>query len=295
MNTTSNLSAAVMEAYSKEIMLAAQPSLRYEQFATKKTEFGGPGKTVEFLKYGNLAEGGELAETDDIVAKDMSASQIPLTLKEYGNAVRVSEFLIRTSFDDVMATGAILLGQDYAKVIDKALRTVMLAGSQVVYAGSKTARAQIAAGDAMSTKEIKDVVEVLETNNTPKYAGDSYICFLHPHQGRKLRDDENWINAAHYAGSTQIFLGELGKYEDTRFVSTTQQVILAAAGAGAPAADVYQAVMFGDNAYGLGWGLPVEMRDNGIEDHGRKRSLAWYAIMACGLLNSERLVRIETN
>ena len=40
---------------------------------------------------------------------------------------------------------------------------------------------------------------------------------------------------------------------------------------------------------------PVEMRDNGVEDFGRKHSLAWYTIMGCGLVQEERVVRGESS
>ena len=64
---------------------------------------------------------------------------------------------------------------------------------------------------------------------------------------------------------------------------------------GAPAStDVYQAVLFGDAYYGIAWSLPVELRDNGTEDFGRKRSLAWYAIFGVGLLHNDYGVVIET-
>ena len=57
---------------------------------------------------------------------------------------------------------------------------------------------------------------------------------------------------------------------------------------------VYKAVIFGDEYYGIAWSLPVELRDNGVEDFGRKQSLAWYAIWGTGILNNEYGVVIET-
>lgn len=292
--TTGNLSPAVLIAYSKDILLSAQPVVRFEQFAVKKTDLSAtPGLTVNFLRYNNLTLGGALVQGTAMTKQALAGSQVAITVGEFGNATSVQELLLRTSFDDVMASAATLLGFDYAKVLDGSLRDEVLTTPNVNFAGTATARNQIAATFYMDTVLIKDTVEDLQTNDTPKYAGDSYIAFVHPHQARKLRDDQNWINAAQYAGSVQIFLGELGMYEDVRFVSTTQMPILAGAGL-AGAVDVYQAVMFGDNAYGLAWGLPVEMRDNGIEDFGREHSLAWYGIWGNKILQSERIWRMET-
>lgn len=58
--------------------------------------------------------------------------------------------------------------------------------------------------------------------------------------------------------------------------------------------DLYRATMFGDQAYALADSLPVELRDNGVEDFGRQHSLAWYAIYGCGVLNEKHGVHIIT-
>lgn len=58
--------------------------------------------------------------------------------------------------------------------------------------------------------------------------------------------------------------------------------------------NVYQSVIFGDNYYAVAFGLPVELRDNGIVDYGRERGLAWYSIFGTGLLHDEYGVVIET-
>ena len=68
----------------------------------------------------------------------------------------------------------------------------------------------------------------------------------------------------------------------------------AQSGDGTLATNVYQSVIFGDAYYGIAWSLPVELRDNGVEDFGRKRSLAWYAIWGTGLLHNDYGVVIET-
>ena len=63
---------------------------------------------------------------------------------------------------------------------------------------------------------------------------------------------------------------------------------------GSTSTNVYQAVVFGDAYYGIAFSLPVELRDNGVEDFGRKRSLAWYAIFGVGKLHDQYGVVIET-
>lgn len=288
MTTTTNLTQAVLTVYSKDIMFHAQPVLRYAQFATKKTELGvTPGLEITFMKYNNLTEGGALDENTPMTTQALSASQISIRVTEYGNAVKVSELLLQSSFDDVLASGARLLGLDYAKVVDKMFRDVVLASPNVYYAGGKSARTELVAEDLFSSAVIKDVVEVLETKNVRKYNGDAYICFIHPHQARGLKDDTDFKNAKDYGA---IYAGEIGRVDDVIFISTTQQPIVTDATAG----DVYQAVIFGDNAYGWAEALPVEMRDGGIQDFGRNHSLAWYSIMGAGIVEEDNILVIET-
>lgn len=301
---------AVRMVYSKEIEFKALPVMRFFQFATVKTELGTePGLTISMLTYDNLALGGALTEMTNMTTQALSGSTKQITVQEYGNAVSVSELLVQSSFDDIMASATTLLGRDYAMVVDCELRDAALGNSNyVVYAGGKKTRAELTSADTFKVAVLKDAIEILATNNAPKYANTNWICFVHPHQSRGLRDDNAWINASNYGAPEQLFTGEIGRIDDTRFIETTLmcngacastdpafEASLKKGAEGAPAdCDVYQAVVFGDAYYGIAFSLPVELRDNGVEDFGRKRSLAWYAIFGVGRLHNEYGVVIET-
>ena len=302
-------SDGIRMVYSREIEFKALPLMRFAQFATQKTELGvEPGLTISMLTYDNLALGGALTELQNMSTQALSGSLKQITVQEHGNAVSNSELLIQSSFDDIMATTTTLLGRDYALVMECELRDVALTGTNIVYGGKKSSRANLTASDKLTVSVIKDAIEVLATNNAPKYQNLYWICFVHPHQSRDLRDDSAWINGSNYGAPEQLFTGEIGRIDDTRFIETTLMCNGAAAAtdpsykaelvhgaSGAPAdVDVYQAVIFGDAYYGIAWSLPVELRDNGVEDFGRKRSLAWYAIWGTGLLHNEYGVVIET-
>ena len=96
--------------YSQEVLLAAQPLLKFDQFAVVKTELNvSPGMTISFLGYDNIAQGGKLTERTQMTTKTLSTNTRQITVYEYGNAVATSEFLLQTSFRDVMADAAVLL------------------------------------------------------------------------------------------------------------------------------------------------------------------------------------------
>ena len=315
-NNLSKFTDAVRTVYSKEIEFKALPNMRFMQFAQVKTELGvEPGLTISMLTYDNLALGGALTEMTNLETQALSGSTKQITVSEYGNAIAVSELLVQSSFDDIMASATTLLGRDYAMVLDCELRDVALTGTNRIYAANGTtkviARKDLVSACNLKVSTIKDAIEILATNNAPKAVGGAYwVCFVHPHQSRALRDDSAWINASNYGAPEQLFTGEIGRIDDCRFIETTLMSNGACAvadpaydanlivGAGAVGATnqvaVYQSVLFGDAYYGIAFSLPVEFRDNGVEDFGRKRSLAWYSIFGVGKLHDNYGVVIET-
>lgn len=298
--------------YSKDIEFKALPIMRFFQFATVKTELGKtPGLTIQMLTYDNLKLGGKLVEGTKMTTQALSSSMKSITVEEKGNAVAVSELLLQSSFDDIMASATTLLGRDYALVLDCELRDTALAGTNVIYASKSTGekvteRTGLDATCTFKVSTVKDAVEILATNNAPKYNGANWICFVHPHQSRNLRDDSAWIEASKYGKPDQLFTGEIGMIDDVKFIETTLMCNGKAPesdpafknelknGQASNTVDVYKSVIFGDNYYAIAFGLPVELRDNGVVDFGREHGLAWYAIWGTGRLHDEYGVVIET-
>lgn len=297
--------------YSKEIEFKALPVMRFNQFATTKTELGTePGMTISMLTYDNLKRGGALQEMKDMETQALSGSTKQITVVEYGNAVSVTELLVRTSFDDIMASTTTLLGRDYAQTLDCELRDAALSGSNVIY-GKKTngtvvtSRGDITADCTFKVSTVKDGIEILSTNNAPKHtlANNRWVSFLHPHQSRVLRDDPSWVEASKYGAPEQLFNGEIGRIDDTIFIETTIMCNSACAPTdvaydsdlvATDGTKVFQSVLMGDSYYGIATALPVELRDDGVKDFGRKRSLAWYSIFGVAVLNDGYGVVIET-
>ena len=159
-----------------------------------------------------------------------------------------------------------------------------------------------------ATEVIRQGVEILQTKNAPKFMGDFYICFVHPHQSSYLKRDPDWVAAQNYAQTRALFNGELGRWEDVVFVGTTHcqngaaaaadpgylAALVNAATGGAANANVYESLMFADSAVGKATALPVEMRDDGVKDYGRNHGLAWYTIMGSAIVEDDFIVRIET-
>ncbi len=304
------LPQAILDVYSMDILHEAVGIMRFEEFAVKKTELTAqPGQTINMTRYNNIERGGQLDEHVELVEKSMSASQQGISVTEWGNAIGVSEKLLQMSYDDTLAEAAVLLGRDYAIVNDLMCRDALILSTQVIYTGNRANRAALIGGtDYFDVENIRLGVEILQTKNAPKFNGDFYICFIHPHQAAYLKRDPDWVSANNYANTRALFNGELGRWEDTIFIGTThcrngaaattdpgyESTMADAATGGATAADVYEALLFADSAYGKAVGLPVEMRDDGVRDYGRKHGLAWYSIMGAGIIEDDFVIRIES-
>lgn len=304
------LPQAILDVYSMDIMHEALGIMRLEEFAVKKTELTAqPGQTINFTRYNNITRGGKLAEDQAMPERTMSASQKGISVTEYGNGIKITEKLLQMSFDDQLAQAAVLLGRDYAVVNDLMCREALQLAIQLLYAGERTARADLQGGvDYFDVEIIRKGVEILQTKNAPKFNGDFYVCFLHPHQAAYIKRDPDWVSANNYANTRRLFNGEIGRWEDVVFIGTThmrngaagtedpgyESTMVNAATGGVSPANVYESFLFADSAYGVATGLPVELRDDGVTDYGRFHGLAWYAIRGAGLIEDDFIVKFET-
>lgn len=287
------LTEAILEVYSKEISFVAEPSFRFAQFATVVNDLNAtPGLKVTFMRYANLSDAEELTEGTPMETEAMSASQTHIEVTEYGKATSVTELALKASFTKIMKDAAILLGRNYARLVDTILRDALLTSANEICAGRlddvDALQHTGASPKLFDSALLKDAVEVLETKNVRKYNGDAYICFCSPHQTRGLKDDPDYKLAKDY---TSIYAGEIGRIDDIIFITSTMNKITTLADHN----DVHTAIMVGENAYGWAKGQEVSMRDNGIEDFGRKHSLAWYAIMGADLVETNNVIKLQTN
>lgn len=309
------LDNVVLDAYSNEILFQASPNLMFEQIANKRTELQtAPGNTIKFLKYSSLTGSADIAETATVSTDTLSTSLISITVSEKVKAVAHSEFLLRSSFTQVMDDTAILLGKHYAKSRDGLIRDALMAGTNVLYADasgamSNSLRADLTTADVFDVNLVREITEFLATNKAPMIDG-AYVCFAHPHQLKSLRKDSAWVTAQLYTTPESIKNGEAGRIEDVRFVGTTmvqyipintqdiwadnEDTAANTAIAANANTSVYRSVTVGDYAVALAEALPVQMRDNGVEDFGRKHSLAYYGIWGVGILESAHSVIGET-
>ena len=176
----------------------------------------------------------------------------------------------------------------------------MNGGTNVIYSGGKAARSALAAEDKLTVLDIQKAARFLKQQNAKKI--DKYfVGIIHPDTEFDLMRDPEWKDASLYAGSTQLFEGEIGKIAGVRFVETTEAKIWEKAAASS-SKDVYSTIILGANAYGTtdveGGGLQhivKQLGSSGTADPLNQRATAgWKAIKTAERLVEEYMVRIES-
>jgi N4-gp56 family major capsid protein len=299
------LPEALLDVMSAEVLHEALGVMQYEQFAVRKNELlASPGETVLITKYNQLARGGKLVESTPMTSDNLSASQISITVDEFGKAIGLTEKLVRLSWDDLTAEVGFQLGRDYALVRDLDIRDVLVAGGNVILTNpAGSVLVDVGAAHKFDVETIRVAVEALKTANAPKFNNDFYVCFAHPHQIAYLKRDPDWMNAHNYHQTRAPFNGEAGRWEDVVFIETTHQGNGAAGasdagydgtldGTGATGIDLYRATTLADQSYAIADAMMVEVRDNGVEDFGRLHALAWLAIWGVGILEDDFIQHI---
>lgn len=228
-----DLSPEMKTFYKTALIRMAKPNLVHAQFGTKRPIPKGNGKKVEWRKWSNFKKA--LKPLTEGVTPDgntLNVSYIEAEVNQYGDYTTVSDILELTAVDPVIVEVTEKHGDNAGLTLDTIARNELVAGTQVRYApnvtgGTETAtvsRYQLDKNCLMTGKLVRKAVTDLKSVNAPKING-SYVAIVHPHIGYDISGDSEWVDAAKYAGSTQIFEGELGKFHGCRFVETTEAAV----------------------------------------------------------------------
>ena len=314
------LSPAVQQLWSKEILFSAMPILRFEQFAVKKTELGvSPGLTIHFMRYNNLPAAAQLVEGVRMQSVALTASQFDITVAEQGFAVAVTELLLNASFDDVMASASRLLGRNMALYLDGSARDTLRQASSLIYGYNKPALAsavrtplspydhgvpatgngsgQLSAGNfALTARSSRTSPRPWPPRTCRAWATPTSASCTRTRAASSATTPSTSRSRSTRHRATSCSARSAG-CSDCVFIETTQvwNDLVSNLASGTGSALYYDAIFIGDNAFGHAISLPVELRDAGILDYGREHGLAWYAIWGLGLITDQSCLIARTN
>jgi len=283
--------------------LRSQPM--FEMVAdVKSTNQSHPGSAVQFNIYNDLAQAtSALTETSDVTAVALGDSTVTVTLAEYGNAVTTTAKLRGTSFLNVDADAANIIGYNMANSIDKVVQDVLVGGSNVSYGGDATATGELAAGDTITASLIRQSVAALRGDSAPTMEGGVYVGFIHPDVSYDLREDTAVTDVIQYQIRQDGFgvrMGSIGTFGGVDFIETPR--IDFTADGGASTVDAYNTVICGKQALakahsrGEGFGEMPSVVFGPVTDSLRRfQTVGWYHLVGYNRFREASLQRIETS
>ena len=300
-------------AYDRLAYFALRSELLFDQAAdVQPTNQSMPGSSVIFTIFADLAEAtSTLTETSDVTPVAMSDSQVTVTLAEYGNTINTTAKLRGTSFLDVDAAAANLIGYNAGDSIDKVVRDVLAAGTNVAYGGggasTPTARVDLAVEDIIEANDVRKQTAALRAANVATFNG-YYMGYIHPDVSYDLRRETgnaSW-NAPHVNVDTMnIYNGEIGTFESVRFIETPRAKVFADASDGTSTTgtiDVYCTHIMGRQALAKAYSqvdgngmVPKVVRGPVVDSLMRFNPIGWYWLGGYGRFREASLRRIESS
>jgi len=213
-----------------------QPLAKFRQFANVKdaTKKGlHRGNKFRWNRYGDTSvQGRELDELQPIPQANVGSDQAELTITEFGNSVPYTGKLERLGLHAVTDIIDKALANDARKAFDISAFNQFDATPLKVQATSGTSSSSVTTavnGVSPATNNVqfgadhvKAIADIMEERNLPPFAGDDYAAISHPTTLRPLKNDLETINQYTEVGIGRIFRGEIGRYEQIRFVKQNQ-------------------------------------------------------------------------
>lgn len=251
-------------AYEALAYFALRPQLMFDAVASvKPTNQTHRGSSVTFTIYSDLAaQTTTLSETADPDSIAPSDSTVVVTPVEKGAVIKTTAKLRVTSFLDIDADMANLIGYNAGLSLDTLARTAIAAGTNVRYAEggatTPTSRTTVQTEDVISADDCRRArVDLVAANVMPTAGGSLYWGFLHPDVAYDLRRETGsaaWRDPHTYSSPEAIWSGEVGAFEGTRWIETPRATVNVDASNGSGATgtiDVYETYVCGFQALAL--------------------------------------------
>jgi N4-gp56 family major capsid protein len=311
--TTTSMTSAVRELYNAAALQAFNEKGQFWRSATiRDVAMGADGvgkgsKAVFDIWNTTAVNTTPLDEIDDGDATQLTLDQVAVELKEYGNYVKTTRKLRLTHYGETEEHAAWSMGQMASDTLDMLARGALDAeagSAHNSFSGFATSVATIAEDNKLTAADVRTAFASLRSKNVPQLEGGYYLCFIHPHVLKDLKDetgDASWTKKELYSGgSIKPILDEVGTFEGFRFIMTTNCLVQPNAGQGGTV-DVYSTYFLGSDALGFARAgevpqIEISSPAMGPNDAYRRfQIISWYALCGFKALRSDALQKFHSS
>ncbi len=223
LNTTKSNGTAPLfqDVLNRHILKKAEIKLVHDQFGQKVQVPKGKTKTIAWDRLSPLPKATKPL-TEGITPKGSTINITRITAQpiQYGNYVSYTDsfdFFKHDPSPEVLKMNE-LLGRNAAETLDDITKDVLSAGTNVLYAGGVSSRAELEGG--LTVTDIRKAVNQLKRNKAVPFDDGYYVAIVHPDVTFDIQSDENWKKPHEYTDSKHIYKGEIGELYGVRFVET---------------------------------------------------------------------------
>lgn len=298
--SSTQVAGLVKAAYDRYVEFALRSQPLFRNLADKRpVQQAMPGSSVVFSLYQDLAAAtGTLTETVDPDAVAISdVNTVSVTLNEYGNTVLNTRKLGEFAFSDVDPAVANIVAYNMADSIDQVVVSTLVGGTNVIYAGGKTATSGITASDTIDNADIRKAVAKLRAGNAVPREGMLYAAYIHPEVAHDLRGETGALAFEDIRKYTEPNVGNIlnqvtGVLGGAYFVETPRAY---SATDGASSARNYRTVIAGQQALAEATAVePGVVIGPVVDKLMRFRPIGWYSLQGWARYREESLYRIES-
>ena len=222
---------------------------------------------------------------------------------QYGVLVEVSDLLVQNSAIEVVQSATEQVRNALARLVDTAIQTVVNAGTNgVIYAGSKTTRAGLAAGDLLTQTEMTKAYRNLASSNAAglmPFAEGYYAAVIHPFPEADLMNNTQtgaFSDVGRYTSVDDLRKGALGDFRGIRYLRSAHQNYFNST------VNVFPTTVVGENSFG--WGYFQEPTPILVERADSNNPLALYKSIGGKVtlgatrfedkVGTQRIIRVES-
>lgn len=195
---------------------------------------------------------------------------VPVTLKQWGDLVEITDKVEDLSEDPVLAVATKLAGEQAGATLEQVIWGVLRGGTSVFYANG-AARNQV--NTPISLNKQRAVTRYLARMKAKRLTGilggsvnvgttpieAAYVALCHTDCESDIRNLPGFVPVAEYGARTVVSPYEVGSVENVRYVGSPDLGVFADAGGASSTmvstsgtnADVYPIIFVGEDAYGL--------------------------------------------
>lgn len=173
---------------------------------------------------------------------------------QFGILIQVSDLLVHNSAIEVVDACSEEVTKAMARLVDTVIQTVVNAGTNgVIYAGGKTSRTGLAAGDILTqTEMIKGVRNMRAANaaGVKPFDGSYYAGVIHPNVMADLMSNTQtgaFVDVGRYTSVSDLREGKMRDFRGVRYLESAYQNYYNST------VSVYPTTLIGDQSFGWGY------------------------------------------